>query len=263
MRQPAAPRGLQDRILAAAAEAAATDVAPLETEADAADDGCEPDEIPAPIPMAPWMRGLAVAAALLLLVAGGFMFLRGDGGFGAGGHGDVGIGGSVAGSGDVQTAGIQLVELRQFVSKEHSRCDTDPARVGKFTKTELTEVPERYRSIMGAEVSIEEILRANLRLRGVGECHVPGPGRSIHLLLGADLPESEATLSLFVQQDPENRLGLEPGSSYEIAPRDPAAASISIVAWRRDGLTYFLVTDADACGSIREAMGRGGKCDKL
>src|SRR5690606_37685204 len=108
-------------------------------------------------------------------------FMR-DGGNGA--PNGVPGGPGATGEGSVQAAGVQLVELRQFVSREHSRCDRDPARAGKFIKTEITEVPERYRSLMGAEVSIEEILNANLELRGVGECHVPGPGRSIHLLLG-------------------------------------------------------------------------------
>ena len=246
--QPAAPASLRQRILAAAAAAG-----------EMAGEAEDPDEKPAPIPMAPWMRPLAVAAAVLLVIAGGFMFMRGEGGEGAG----IGATGESAG---VQAAGIQLVELRRFVSREHDRCERDPDRAGKFIKTEITEVPERYRSLMGAEVSIEEILKADLTLRGVGECRVPGPGRSIHLLLGADLPESSGTLSLFVQQDAENRLGLDEGASYELAPREAAgeaARAVSIIAWRRDGLTYYLVTDADACARIREAMGRGGQCAKL
>lgn len=252
MSQPAAPAGLRDRILAAAAVAEGSSAA------------AEADEIPAPIPMAPWARGLAVAAAVALVAGGAFMFMRDSAGGGVGGPGATGA------TGDVQAAGIQLVELRQFVSREHSRCERDPSRARKFVVTELSEAPQRFRSIMGAEVSIEEIEKAGLQLRGAGECNVPGPGRSVHFLLKADLPECSAPLSLFVQQDPENRLGLEEGASYELTrpgddePQDAEAAhTVSIVAWRRDGFTYYLVAEPDACGRIREAMGRGGKCDKL
>jgi hypothetical protein len=249
MAGPSAPQGLRDRIVVAAESGGAE----LAVHAD------DPDEIPAPIPMAPWMRPLAVAAALLLVIAGGFMFMRDEGGAGGG----PGAGGDGAGG---QQAGIQLVELRQFISREHTRCQRDPSRAArKFARAELSEIPERFRPLMGADVSIEEIVKAGLTLRGVGECHVPGPGSSIHLLLGADLPQCAATLSLFVQQDPRNRLELEEGVSYELTPQDPGAGAtgVSVVAWRRDGLTYYLVADPDACSRIREAMGRGGRPSKL
>ncbi len=248
MAGPVAPAGLRDRVLAAAGAADAT--------AEAYPD-LEDDAPPAPIPMAPWLRPLSVAAAVILMVAGGMLILRAAGG-----------GASPAprqqlASGDAGGE-IQLVELRQFMTQEHDRCFRDEDHAArKFSEARLAEIPERFRDLLGSEISIEEMLKAGLTLEGAGKCHVPGPGKSIHLRLRAVLPDGPLNLSLFVQNDSPNRLALQEGAPYELTPADGSAAKLKIIAWRRAGLAYYLVAEPEACERVRAAMGRGGPCERL
>ncbi|MFG0282853.1 MAG: hypothetical protein ACF8R7_00385 [Phycisphaerales bacterium JB039] len=239
MAEPVAPAGLRERILGAAAAAHDGPDAPAP---EAEDRG--------PIPMAPWLRPLALAAAVVLLAAGGWLILRS-------------AGNSVTGP-TPNEGRVQLVELRQFMSREHDRCfQSDDYGAQKFTADDLAAVPHVFRPLLGSEVSVAELVQAGLSLRGAGRCHLPGPGNSIHMLLDAPLPTGTVTLSLFVQEDAGNTLGFEQGVAYELTPNDGQPAKLKIIAWRSGDLDYYLVADPEACDRIREAMGRGGPCGEL
>ena len=236
MVEPAmAPANLRERIMASAA--AQRDGTPA----------AESLEDAAPIPIWHWRRSLSLAAAVVLLVGGSWLIFQ------------------TAQSGPATappTMGrVDPVALREFMSREHDRCfRSEDYAAQKFTADDLAEVPGGFRALLGSEVSVGEIVQAGLSLRGAGQCHLPGPGNSIHMLLDAPLPSGTVTLSLFVQEDAGNTIELEQGLPYELTPIEGQPAKLKIIAWRNGDLDYYLVADAAACDRIREALGHGGPC---
>lgn len=160
--------------------------------------------------------------------------------------------------GDATTAHAQ--EVARFVSGEHNRCAMDPAAVGKFDVQELERIPERFAGLTGQAVTVADLLdaeTAGLRFIDAGGCHIPGSKASMHIRFETDghpdCPD-RAQVSLFIQPD-SGYLELAEGKAYRLQPED-ASSKQTVIAWRRDGLSYVLVSDrAEACPKVLQSAG--------
>jgi hypothetical protein len=239
---PGAPAGLREQVLRAMAAA------------DLSADGAAVDVSGPDVPgrMAPLTRSRSfwasasgrtalVAAALLMAVTAGFLVrgsLPADGVFSA------------------RTTAVQ------FVAREHGRCTVEIAPgADKFAVTDPLMLPSFARTLMGRDVSLGDLVEGgatNLRFIDAGGCHVPMGGRSMHLRFEAPTPSGGTTLaSLFVQED-RGELDLAESVTYRLDPRaesGEASRSPGVFLWLRDGMVYYLVTEApEGCEDMRRCL---------
>jgi anti-sigma factor RsiW len=208
-----APQDIRDAALRAMQSAAESDA----------------DDAPAPIVRRErsfWARyplaaPLALAAALLLAISAGIIVQR-------------------TGSPD----NIWLTEAQQasvvtFVDKEHNRCAAmectgNPKWVANSLDTALAAMTD----YMGVAPERLDLTDTGFTLTGAGPCHVPGDGKSMHLLYRSAQDLSAPSISLFIQ---------ETGSDTVIDASclcDKMDVG-EVLMWRRDGLAYYLVCPSD------------------
>jgi len=171
-----------------------------------------------------WQRSLAplaIAASLLLVVSASLVIRQAAVTTGGGWMNEV-FGAEVAG----------------FVDREHDRCvELDDATNLKFVTSTLEGASELMVERLGSAPAMIDLSVRGLTLAGAGGCHVPGDGRSVHLLYR---PTSEAgtPVSLFVQREVS---GFEGADSNSLCIQRPRDERDEVLVWRRDGLIYYLV----------------------
>lgn len=187
---------------------------------------------------------VGAAAAVLLLVAGVSLLSQAIG---------------PSGPADAQTAGVgNGVSLANFFVQEHDRCATVPRRSDKFTVADPSSLPETFSRILGAVPTIPDFQAAGMVFRDMGECHVPGEGRSVHVRLNTDGTSCREgiSVSLFIQQGRSEVLPA--GENRPLAlMRCADGMKSTIYAWHAGGMSYFLVSEQTACERLREAAGLG------
>jgi hypothetical protein len=147
-----------------------------------------------------------------------------------------------------------------FVSDEHGRCcRSDVAAQAKLIHRDPASARAYYAQAFGTgSVTVEAgaVEAGEVSFWGGGDCHVPGSTRSAHVRFDAVSPEGEPIrLSLFVMPDNE-RLPLEPETTYRLNAAACDEAGVALYAWSADGLTYLLVSEAtgEFCGMVRQAL---------
>lgn len=147
-----------------------------------------------------------------------------------------------------------------FVSDEHGRCcRSDVAAQAKLIHRDPEAARVHYAQAFGAgsvAVDAGPVEAGQVSFWGGGDCHVPGTTKSAHVRFDAVSPEGEPIrLSLFVMPD-NQRLPLEPGTTYRLNASACDKAGVALYAWCADGLTYLLVSEAkgEFCGMVRRAL---------
>jgi hypothetical protein len=112
----------------------------------------------------------------------------------------------------------------------------------------LSHVPEVL------ELKSDALSKAGYQFAGLGQCHVPGRGRSAHLLYKPDstVAPGAPVVSLFIQED-TGELSLEDFCAYR-KEGDPAKKRCCMTVWRADGLLYYLVTPKGTPAEARNAF---------
>lgn len=161
------------------------------------------------------------------------------------------------------TPGVPLSSERaslliSFMSEEHKACaDFGPLFERKMkVRDEAAAVKEAIELLARVpevlELPGDEMARAGYRFAGLGRCHVPGRGRSAHLIYKAQESVSPGAppVSLFVQED-SGEIALEDQCSYRSEGGDVRPC---LRMWRKDGLVYYLITPQGTPDAIRRAF---------
>jgi hypothetical protein len=197
-----------------------------------------------------WRRspGMAAAAALLLSVAGVLVWQASR------------LPTAAPPAGMTQQQVAYRDRVAGFVAGEHSRCcRSDVAAQAKMIHRDPASARAHYAQAFGAgSVAVEAgpVEAGQVSFWGGGDCHVPGSTRSAHMRFDAVSPQDETIrLSLFVMPNNE-RLPLEPGTTYRLNAAACDEAGVALYGWTADGLTYLLVSEAtgDFCGMVRRAL---------
>ena len=225
-----APSGLRERVEAAMAEQNSTDTR---------------DEPVRSLPFPSWARrgGFWLAAAAAVAIGSSAIFMRGG----------------PAGSGASSTLTAQRATiLVNFATGEHERCASFSDHFdGKMrvrtlaeAQTAAVELLQRVPDVL--ELGSKALAEAGYKFEGMGQCHVPGPGRSAHLLYRPDptIAPGAPAVSLFVQEDTGD-LTLAPACSYKRhCPKEKTGLTI----WKKDGLIFYLVEPAGMSEAVRSAF---------
>ena len=248
MSEGAAPAGLRDLVLASLAAATES-----ESEDAASQPAPHPTTTTADAPEAPpvvisrtdrsfWTQGRAfmgLAAAVALAAVVWVVIPSGS---------------PAPPAGDPSTL---LATAAQHVSKEHHGCTIDASHFEhKMAKASANPSEET-----GAELIAEEIGdvpvklalgHAGYVLTGVGGCHLPGPGKSVHLLYEPAEPGS-MPISLFIQQaSATQKTTLDEGTVYITG----ADSRPYVRVWRENNAVYYMVTECPkSCKKAESAYG--------
>lgn len=195
----------------------------------------------------------ALAAAIVLVASAGFLIQMSQN----------------AGNGVSSAEG--MIQRASFVAGEHRECDVNPARLAKFTVQELELAPSKLARVLGGEPTIPDLEAAGFVFQGVGECRLPGGGRSAHLRMiaprFADDPNARSDggvgvmVSLFMQTGEQDPVPMEEGRAYELSLPEIAAESRldyapSVYAWRVGEVSYYLVAEQQLpCTQLAESIG--------
>ncbi len=197
-----------------------------------------------------WRRspGMAAAAALLLVVAGTLVWQASR------------LPSAAPPAGMTPQQVAYRDRVAGFVSDEHNRCcRSDAAAQAKLIHRDPAAARDHYARTFGAgAVAMEAgtVRAGRVSFWGGGDCHIPGSPKSAHVRFDAVSPEGEPVrLSLFIMPDTD-RLPLEPGTTYRMNAQACDKAGVALYAWRAEGLTYLLVSEAkgDFCAMIRQAL---------
>jgi hypothetical protein len=151
------------------------------------------------------------------------------------------------------------MSLVQFATAEHSRCATlgthfdrkmqarSLADAQKAAIELLTKVPG---VLALRSVALEE---AGYEFAGLGQCHVPGAGRSAHIIYKANptLAPGAPNVSLFIQEDMGD-LEIEPDVAFRSS--QPDSQGMQLTVWRSGGLNYYLVAPQQFSPEARKAV---------
>jgi hypothetical protein len=131
-------------------------------------------------------------------------------------------------------------EVAGFVEREHSRCvGLDDATNMKFVTSTLDGAHALIEERLGAGARTLDLSGQGLELTGAGACHVPGEGRSVHLLY-RPVDGDGGAVSLFVQAGAPDFRGVD---SSCLCLTDLVEGE-EVLVWRRDGLVFYLVCPA-------------------
>lgn len=180
-----------------------------------------------------WQRSLAplaIAASLLLVVSASLIIRQ--------------AAVSTSGAWMSETFGA---EVAGFVDREHDRCaGLNDATNMKFVTNTIDGANALMLKRLGAAPATIDLSSRGLTLAGAGACHVPGEGRSVHVLY-RPTGEDGAPVSLFVQSGAAAFEGVDERS---LCIQRPSGERDEVLVWRRDGLLYYLVSppgrDAEA-----------------
>lgn len=153
----------------------------------------------------------------------------------------------------------RTMSLVQFTTDEHSRC----AALGTYFDRKM-----QARSLADAQKAAIELLskvpgvlalrsvaleEAGYEFAGLGPCHVPGAGRSAHIIYKANptLAPGAPNVSLFIQEDMGD-LEIEPEVAFRSA--QPDSQGMQLTVWRSGGLNYYLVAPQQFSPEARKAV---------
>ncbi len=147
---------------------------------------------------------------------------------------------------------LQQAALR--AASEHSGCTVNP----DYFENTMARVGDGLTESTGAEFISKQIgdLPVKLALGGagytlsaIGECDLPGPGETVHLLYEPVDPNSSRPVSLFIQEASSGHDWMSKGALYtsglEKAPY--------VRVWRTEGVVYYMVTDCPVSCEKAEA----------
>jgi negative regulator of sigma E activity len=156
---------------------------------------------------------------------------------------------------------VNRVQLASFLSEQHVMCGNDPDFAAKkFTVTDVSEIQACFDRVIGKAPQLEQIFEQGGDLVGLGECGVPGPGKSVHMQVLLPIGDAndpgqiatQTTISLFIQQGLD-RSGIDPGTPYTLEEGQDKGYAVDV--WERDGLIYYLVCDTpEAAQAARNAL---------
>lgn len=213
---------------------------PPQRAAQASDDG--PISFPS---RPPWMRfGLAVAA-MLAIAAGAFYVQRSA---------------VLTPVTPVMLGEQRATILADFANEQHQQCaDFGPAFEGKMTARTVAEAQKAAIELLShvpevLELKSDALAKAGYQFAGLGRCHVPGTGRSAHLLYKPDstVAPGAPVVSLFIQED-TGELTMDDFCAYR-KEGDPTKKRCCMTVWRSDGLIYYLVTPKGTPPEARNAF---------
>ncbi len=150
-----------------------------------------------------------------------------------------------------------LTRASEHISAEHSGCITNPAYFSAKLDApaegaSAEELVSRQIGDLPVHLDLDE---AGYRLAGLGECHVPGGGDSVHLLYEPRSGEGE-TVSLFIQEATVAHEGLREGVVYTNGRPGPPMIRI----WREGAVIYHVVTACSvACDAVEKAYALTGE----
>ena len=134
-----------------------------------------------------------------------------------------------------------LQQATQHIAGEHSGCELNPESFeAKSTQLDSDEKPEEYiaEKLGGLPVHLE-LDQAEYTLTGIGGCHLPGPGKSVHLLYEpTDEAATYGSVSLFIQNASEDDKGLIEGVVYTNGSDHAPYVRI----WREGRAVYYMAT---------------------
>lgn len=259
MSEGAAPAGLRERVLEAmqaedaaadhdAAPVAAPGAAPVATEpAPVADDA--PPAVISRTERSFWTQGRAFMSLAAAIAIAAVVWIA------------VPSGSPTPSEPAGETVTALLASAAQHARKEHNGCTIDKSHF----EHKMANVSESPNQETGAQFISEEIGdlpiklalgQAGYNLTGVGGCHLPGAGKSVHLLYEPAMPGS-MPISLFIQQASQTqRETLSEGTVY-IASGD---TSPYVRVWRDAGAVYYMVTECPkSCKKAESAYGLPAK----
>ncbi|MFG0275682.1 MAG: anti-sigma factor family protein [Phycisphaerales bacterium] len=183
-----------------------------------------------------WRRSLAplaIAASLLLVVSASIVIRQAAIRSGEPTWMDASFGAAVA----------------SFVEREHSRCVglNDETNM-KFVTNTLEGAHALMQDRLGTTARSLDLSGQGLELTGAGACHVPGEGKSVHLLY-RPTDGRDGAVSLFVQAGAPGFQGVDESCIC----LSELAEGEEVLVWRRDGLVFYLVcpeSDGPASGIL-------------
>ena len=235
---PRAPSALRERVVLSLLDAPSHEF-----------DSEEPLQIPTKL-TASW--GWLAAAAIALTVGAGLLIRGGVGMNAPQGPGAVGT----------QSASIINSEdaayLVSFIKGQHDSC----AMFGeKFAKKMVARTEDEAKKaaieLLSAvphalEIGAERLAAAGYEFTGLGRCHVPGEGRSAHLIYRSKI-EGAPSISLFIQED-TGALILQVDRYYTSEHAEKDGTTLSV--WKKDGMIYYLFTpDLEHAAQARQLFG--------
>lgn len=189
----------------------------------------EIDEAPAPIARRersfwaryPLVAPLALAAALLLAISAGIIVQR-------------------SGSPDsMWLTEAQQASVVTFVDKEHDRCAAmECSGNPKWIANTLDTARAALTDYMGVAPERLDLTDTGFTLTGAGPCHVPGGGKSMHLLYRSGQELTSPSMSLFIQETASDT-AIDPSCFCDKMDEG------EVLMWRRNGLAYYLVCPSD------------------
>jgi hypothetical protein len=144
--------------------------------------------------------------------------------------------------------------LADYLASEHVAA-TKAGGASQFTVTDPEDFKEKTGVWLGRQMEYEETLfgaESGLRLIGARETQVPGPGRSVHMLLSM---ADGSLASLFLQQyraTPE----LDRNVGYTLQASALGNVAPPILVYLPGGQTHYIVSEKPECvAAVRKALG--------
>ncbi len=152
-----------------------------------------------------------------------------------------------------------LQQATQHISGEHGGCELNPSYFEtKLAQIQEDESPEEYIAEQIGDLPVHlELGNAGYSLSGVGGCHLPGPGKSVHLLYKPTDPQAMfGPVSLFIQDATANDQGLEEGVVYT----NGTLSTPYLRIWREGRVMYYMATSCPVgCNMIESAYALTGE----
>lgn len=154
-----------------------------------------------------------------------------------------------------------LTQAAQHVSSEHNACTLDPEHFS--SKVDLShgaldeETGSQFITEQIGDLPVRLALgQAGYTLAGVGGCHLPGPGKSVHLLYEPVNPRTARPISLFIQEASPAQDWMSEGAVYT-SGLDQAPF---VRVWRESGAVYYMVTKCPvSCEKAEAAYALNGE----
>lgn len=242
MKGDAAPQDLRERVLEAMRRDGEEATVAQETTPPHVQDDNETPAVYARTDRSFWSQGRALVgiAAVLALVAGVWIF---------------------APSAQGPEPGATLAQATQHISSEHQACTLDPeyftSKVAAPAGGRSEEVGSQFITEQIGDLPVRLALgHAGYTLAGVGECHLPGPGKSVHLLYEPVQPEKSRPISLFIQEASAAQEWMSEGAVYTSGQDTPPFVRV----WREADAVYYMVTECPvSCEKAEAAYALSGK----
>jgi hypothetical protein len=166
------------------------------------------------------------------------------------------------GGGTAQAGPLQAGVLASFVEQEHEQCEEDetyaeklvaPAKTREeavaLARKQLGGVPPVIRDASAG--MLDAIRDAGFVFAGMGPCHVPGKGPSVHIIF-RDVDSQDHIASLFIQVD-RGQWDLDENHSARL--KENLEDEETVFVWLDEGFLHILFVDSAADGkALRTAL---------